>query len=85
VGGAGGNDGRSGPAPVTLIVDGERFAVETSAERPGEYHFAWLSGPNEGYGFGTTTSDGGPLDPAQLESSIRSFLAQVDPGTGYLE
>jgi hypothetical protein len=73
------------PLPRVLTVDGEQFEVEASLERPGQYHFAWLSGPNKGYGFGTTTSAGGSLSLSQLEASIRNFLVQVDPETGYIE
>ena len=67
------------------MVDGEQFEVEASPDRAGQYHFAWLSGPNKGYGFGTATSDGRSLSVGQLEASIRDFLAQVDPATGYVE
>jgi hypothetical protein len=38
-----------------------------------------------GYGFFTATSDGSRLDALQLEDSIRTFLAQVDPETGYID
>lgn len=74
-----------GQEPIHLIVDGERFDVEASPGRAGQYHFAWLSGPNTGYGFGTATSDGSSLSESQMEASIRNFLVQVDPTTGYIE
>lgn len=65
----------------TLEVDGELFAV-----RPGAWggtNYTWLSGPNEGYGFSESpTPDRSPDDHRQ---SIRCFLAQVDPATGYIE
>jgi hypothetical protein len=64
-------------------VDGELFDVSVVA--PGQYQFDWVSGPNPDYGFGSATSDGSPETPAALEESIRSFLAQVDPQTGYIE
>jgi hypothetical protein len=70
---------------MRVMVDGELFDVVASAETAGEYEFAWLSGPNEGYGFGSKTSDGSALSERAIEESIRNFLAQVDPGTGYIE
>ncbi len=54
-------------------------------DRPGQYHYTWVSGPNPGYGFSEATSDGRALSNADFEASIRNFLAQVDPGTGYIE
>jgi hypothetical protein len=66
-------------------VDGEEFEVEASLDRAGEYHFAWLSGPNKGYGFGSASSNGGLLSESQMEASIQNFLVQVDPATGYIE
>ena len=42
-----------------------------------------LSGPNEGYGFSSS-----PTPHQSLEGhreSIRTFLAQIDPTTGYIE
>jgi hypothetical protein len=71
--------------PIRVTVQGELFEVALSTERPGQYHFAWLSGPNEGYGFGTARSDSGTMSEGEIETSIRDFLAQVDPKTGYIE
>ena len=68
-----------------VIVDGERFSVQADADRPGHYRFAWLSGPNSGYGFSTSTSDGSIMSISQIETAIRGFLAQVDPATGFIE
>jgi hypothetical protein len=68
-----------------VTVDGELFEVLLSTERPGQYHFAWLSGPNKGYGFGTARSDGAALSEPEIEASIRTFLVQVDRETGYIE
>ena len=70
--------------PTRVEVDAELFDV-TVRERPGQYHFAWVSGPNPGYGFSIGTSDGQRLSDADIEASIRNFLAQVDPETGYIE
>jgi hypothetical protein len=71
-------------APVpsfTLEVDGEVFAV-----RPGKLggtEYTWLSGPNTGYGFSESPTPGRSLD--EHRESIRNFLAQIDPTTGYIE
>jgi hypothetical protein len=72
-------------SPTRVTVDGELFEVSASTERPGQYHFAWLSGPNKGYGFGTTRSDGAAMSEHEIEADIRGFLMQVDPETGYIE
>ena len=81
-------------APRRLVVDGEVFDVRPAADDNG-VHFDWVSGPNPGYGF----SSGAPIvfvpeghppvaaplvDDAQLTASIRTFLAQIDPATGYV-
>jgi hypothetical protein len=68
-----------------MTVDGELFEVVASPERPGQYNFAWLSGPNKGYGFSSARSDGAAMSDREMEASIRNFLAQVDPDTGYIE
>lgn len=72
-------------APVRLVVDGEQFDVREQSGRPGTYHFAWVSGPNAGYGFSSARSDGQSSTTAQLEDDIRGFLANVDPETGFIE
>lgn len=66
-----------------FVVDGEAFDVTTRPDVPGHYHFAWVSGRNPGYGFTVRTSDGSALPQNQIFSQIRSFLAQIDPRTGY--
>jgi hypothetical protein len=75
----------AGPTATRVTVDGELFEVVPSTERAGQYHFAWLSGPNKDYGFGTTRSDGGVMTEREIEASIRDFLVQVDPDTGFIE
>jgi hypothetical protein len=79
----GGGDEPGGPT-FTLDVDGEQFSVRV-AERPGysDTGYTWLSGPNKGYGFGTS----GPSNPSldDHRANIRGFLAMVDPATGYIE
>ena len=67
--------------PATrLFCDGEAF--ELRPEQSGGTHYAWLSGPNPGYGFTVSpTSD----DIEQHQTNIRSFLSMVNPETGYIE
>lgn len=70
------------PGPVLFILDvfGERFAVRRAWDGGSAYD--WLSGPNRGYGFG---SSGTPHRPRESHrESIRTFLAQIDPATGYI-
>ena len=62
-----GTEGTPGPVLFTLDVNGERFAIRQAGD--GGTAYDWLSGPNEGYGFG---------------ESIRVFLAMIDPNTGYI-
>jgi hypothetical protein len=66
-------------------VDGEVFDVTTDEDRPGYYHYEWISGPNRGYGFAEQSSDGRPSTMVDHEEAIRSFLSQVDPETGFIE
>ena len=69
-----------GPAR-RLEVDGEVFALR--ANEFGGTDYGWLSGPNPGYGFGTSpTTD---LSIEEHMANIRGFLAQIDPATGYIE
>jgi hypothetical protein len=61
--------------------DGDRFAI-----RPAEYggtDYRWLSGPSEGSGFGSSRASSQSMDGHR--ESVRTFLAQVDPTTGYIE
>ena len=64
----------------TLDVDGERFAIRRAGDGGTAYDL--MSGPNEGYGFGS----GGTPDRSVEEhrESIRAFLAMIDPDTGYI-
>lgn len=83
--------------PVLLVVDGETFRLQMQLD--GGCHYTWVSGPNAGYGFSSgpvrvawKTASGLPPAPlpvplpllAQHRRSIRGFLAEVDPKTGYL-
>ena len=71
--------------PIRVEVDGEQFVVEKAPGQAGTFHYAWVSGPNPGYGFSSARSDGQPFSDADIEQSIRDFLAMVDPETGYIE
>ncbi len=73
----------SGPEQL-LTVGGELFRVRRRAQHGSsyEYDYDWLSGPNPGYGFGMS----GPLEQTDDDhlTTIRDFLAGIDPATGYL-
>ncbi len=67
-----------------LTVGRERFRVRLR-RRHGplyEYDYDWLTGPNDGYGFGVS----GPFEHSDDDhkARIRDFLADIDPVTGYL-
>jgi hypothetical protein len=64
----------------TLDVDGERFAIRRAAGGGTDYD--WLSGPNKGYGFGSSGPPNRP--PEDHREHIRTFLAMIDPHTGYI-
>jgi hypothetical protein len=75
-----GPEGRPGPVLLRLGVDGELFAV-----REGSYGgtaYDWLSGPNDGYGFGCSGSAARSVE--EHREAIRTFLVQIDPATGYI-
>ncbi|MDQ0933885.1 hypothetical protein [Streptomyces turgidiscabies] len=71
--------------PWRMSVDGEEFEVSRPDDSPGSYHLTWLTGPDPQYGFGFSAHPPVPVERAQLEESIRDFLAQVDPETGYID
>lgn len=75
-----GTAGRPGPVLFTVVVDGERFAVRRAGD--GGTAYDWLSGPNEGYGFGSSATPDRPV--AEHREHIRAFLAMIDPDTGYI-
>jgi hypothetical protein len=68
-----------------IEVDGEVFEVTERDGRPGQYDYTWVSGRDPQYGFSSARSDGSPATTAEHVESIRTFLTQVDPETGYLE
>jgi hypothetical protein len=76
---------RAAELPVRVIVDGEMFDVTTQPDHPGYYHYAWISGPNPGYGFSSASSDRRLFSMVDHEEVIGNFLAQVDRVTGYIE
>jgi hypothetical protein len=75
---------RPAEPPVRLTVDGEVFDVTTQPDHPGHYHYAWISGPNPGYGFSSASSDGRQSSMVDHEEAIRNFLSHVDRETGYI-
>jgi len=68
---------------VELVVDGESFVVTRRADAPGTYDFDWTS-HLESYGFGVSRNASWTPDRDELGELIRSFLAEIDPETGYL-
>lgn len=69
------------PLLYRLDVDGEVFNVRPG--RDGGTNYDWVSGRNEGYGFGSSASPDLPEECHR--ESIRNFLTMIDPQTGYLE
>ncbi|MCA1720402.1 MAG: hypothetical protein LC779_04600 [Actinobacteria bacterium] len=74
------SDLKRGRLLYTLTVDGEVFAVHS---RDGGTDYDWVSGRNKGYGFGSSGSAEARTREAH-EESIRTFLAMIDPETGYI-
>jgi hypothetical protein len=75
------HESEPGPDAITLEVNGEVFAL-----RPDDFSgtdYTWLTGPNKGYGFGASPTANWSMEAHR--ENIRSFLAQIDPATGYLE
>ena len=67
-----------------ITVGRERFRVRLRPRRGPryEYHYEWLTGPNNGYGFGMSGTFEHSDD--DHKARIRDFLADIDPSTGYL-
>ena len=67
-----------------ITVGRERFRVRLRPRHGPryEYDYDWLTGPNNGYGFGVS----GPFEHSDDDhkAQIRDFLADIDPSTGYL-
>jgi len=77
-----GTEGKPGPVLFTLDVDGERFAIRRAAWGQDGTYYDWLSGPNKGYGFSSGATPDRPMEEHREE--IRTFLAMIDPNTGYI-
>jgi hypothetical protein len=75
-----GTEGIPGPVLLTLDVDGERFAIRRAGD--GGTAYDWLSGPNKGYGFGSSATPNRSAE--EHRESIRTFLVMIDPRTGYI-
>lgn len=84
--------------PFTMTVDDETFTVTVTPN--GGTSYDWVSAPNPGYGFSTSPprcawqGTGPRPDPyhapipqtiAEHRHSIRAFLHQINPATGYLD
>lgn len=83
--------------PITITVDGETFTI---TERDGGHDYTWDTGLNHDYGFsesapitaqvpadatGDRPTPQLPLNSlGHYRSSIRDFLAMIDPDTGYI-
>ena len=67
---------RPAEPPVRVTVDGEVFDVTTQPDHPGHYHYAWISGPNPGYGFSSASSDGRPSSMVDHEEAIWKALQE---------
>ena len=84
--------------PLTLEVDGETFTATVRREHPNTYDYSWDSGPNSNYGYSSSLraaygsiqdragspSGFAPLTVEDHRSSIRDFLRQINPETGYI-
>ena len=75
-----GTEGRPGPVLFNLDIDGERFAIRRAGDSGTAYD--WLSGPNLGYGFASSGTPNRSME--EHRESIRTFLAMIDPNTGYI-
>ncbi|GAB1694882.1 hypothetical protein KRM28CT15_66850 [Krasilnikovia sp. M28-CT-15] len=61
------------------------FEIVARRDRPGQYSYNWISGPNPGYGFAGSRSGGVEATLAEHMINIREFLSAVDPETGFIE
>jgi hypothetical protein len=56
--------------------------VRHSPSWHGGTSYDWLSGPNKGYGFGSSGKPNRSME--EHRESTRAFLAMIDPNTGYI-
>jgi hypothetical protein len=73
------------PDQLQLNVDGETFDIRYDLSQSGAYHFHWVSGPNQSYGFTSRISTHERMTHDQLVERARGFLQLVDPRTGFIE
>ena len=71
----------SNAPPSRVVVEGEMFEFTV---RRGGIRFSWITGPNPGYGFGSSWPDDVPPTEARIRRMIADFLSQIDPETGYI-
>ena len=69
---------KRGDLLYTLDVDGQLFEVR---RHEGGTDYDWVTGPNEGYGFGTS---GRGTSEEWHRDQIRDFMSMIDPATGYI-
>jgi hypothetical protein len=79
------SDAADSPDKLRLTVDGNIFDVVYDLTQPGAYHYTRRTGPAPGYGFTSGRSDHARSTIAEHVEAIRSFLAMLDPVTGYIE
>jgi hypothetical protein len=70
------------PGDGVVVVDGEAFTVHVRVD--GTHDFRWSSGPNAGYGFSSGYPAGFAPTGETIERDIRTFLAMIDPRSGYI-
>lgn len=71
-------------ASQRIEIDGETFEIVSVSSDGTGFHYTWLTGRNRGYGFSSWVV-GDVSNPEQWHmSSIRGFLAQIDPATGFI-
>lgn len=66
-----------------LVVDGAASDIASTEDGTSDYE--WLTGPSDGHGVRSPPNWGGVPTDKELEESIRNFLANVDPRTGFIE
>ncbi|PLC12845.1 hypothetical protein AUQ48_12150 [Kocuria flava] len=70
--------------PVRFTVQGQEFTVRARAGEPGVYDYFWTNHP-EGYGFTSAGNPSHPVSREEMERDIISFLAEINPETGFLD
>lgn len=70
--------------PVRITVQGQNFTVRARPGEPGVYDYDWTNHP-EGYGFTSAGNPQYPVSHEEMERAIISFLAEINPDTGFLD